>query len=165
MASGLLRMVWALVLCGALASCGAEPAFAQSAPVGSAPSYPNGQGGTDYSKGFVFVAPPAQPNGCVFLGSTPCPLNINGSTYSYAHISTSTTTILATVAGHLLGRVCVNKAGTTGSVTVDDAATATTPAVAILDSTVVGCRDYDDQLLHGLTIVTTGAPDVTVSWR
>ena len=166
-----MRKFLAAAMCLLLASCAGEVAFAQvqfpsgAPPVGAPAPVPNGQGGTDYPKPVAVAAPPAQPNGCNYAGSAQCPEFVNNGSYNYAHISTSTTTILATTGGHVLGLVCVNKAGSAGSVTVDDAATATTPTVAVLDSTVARCSDFDVLLTTGLTIVTSGAPDVTVSWR
>lgn len=86
---------------------------------------------------------------------------------SYAHIATSTTTLVKSGAG-TLHTVCVNTLGTVASAaTVDDALTATTPTIAVIDTLTGGavCRIYDVNFATGLTIVTTGAPDITVSYR
>ena len=167
----MIRKFLAGLLCLALTSCGGfNPAYAQavfgSAPLAAPPTYTSAQGSPANAIGTVAVSPGSQPAGCVFMGSAPCPTFVAPAVFSYTHISTSTTTIImASGAGHTLHMVCVNKAGTAGSVTVDDAATATTPTIAVMDSTVALCHDYDVILTVGLTIVTTGAPDVTVSWR
>jgi Ca2+/Na+ antiporter len=65
--------------------------------------------------------------------------------------------------------ICVNTLGTVAStITVDDALTATTPTIGVINSlTLLGCQTLDVAFATGLTIVTTGtaAPDVTVSYR
>lgn len=89
--------------------------------------------------------------------------------FTYTHISTSTTTAAIKTGAGVLHTVCVNTLGTVASaITVDDALTATTPTIAIINSlTLLGCQTYDVAFSTGLTVVTTGtvAPDVTVSWR
>lgn len=93
---------------------------------------------------------------------------VTPTAYTYAHIATSTTTTVKSGAG-MLHTVCINTLGTTAStVTVDDALTATTPTVAVINSlALLGCTTYDVAFSVGLTLVTTGtaAPDVTVSYR
>ena len=91
------------------------------------------------------------------------------SAYNYTHIATSTTTAAIKTGAGMLHTVCVNTLGTVAStITVDDALTATTPTIAVINSlALLGCQTYDVAFTVGLTIVTTGtvAPDVTVSWR
>ena len=90
------------------------------------------------------------------------------SGFSYAHISTATTTTVKSGAG-VVHTICVNTLGTVAStITVDDALTATTPTIGVINSlTLLGCQTLDVAFATGLTIVTTGtaAPDVTVSYR
>lgn len=87
---------------------------------------------------------------------------------SYTHITTAATTVIKSGAG-VLHTVCVNALGTVASaVTVDDAVSATTPTIAVINSLLLsGCQTYDVAFSTGLTLVTTGtiAPDITVSWR
>lgn len=89
--------------------------------------------------------------------------------FTYTHITTATTTAAIKTGVGVLHTVCVNTLGTVASaITVDDALTATTPTIAVINSlTLLGCQTYDVAFSIGLTIVTTGtvAPDVTVTWR
>jgi hypothetical protein len=89
--------------------------------------------------------------------------------YTYTHIATSTTTAAIKTGAGVLHTVCINTLGTVAStITVDDALTATTPTIAIINSlNLLGCQTYDVTFSTGLTVVTTGtvAPDVTVLWR
>lgn len=89
--------------------------------------------------------------------------------FTYTHITTATTTAAIKSGAGVLHTICVNSLGTVASaITVDDALTATTPTIAVINSlTLLGCQTYDIAFTVGLTIVTTGtvAPDVTVSWR
>ena len=90
------------------------------------------------------------------------------SGFSYTHISTATTTNVKSGAG-VVHTICVNTLGTVAStITVDDALTATTPTIAVINSlTLLGCQTFDVAFATGLTLVTTGtaAPDITVSYR
>lgn len=112
----------------------------------------------------------AGSNGLVALGGA-TPANSVPTVpagYTYGHISTAATTTLKSGAG-VLHTVCVNTLGTVAStITVDDATSATTPTIAIINSlALLGCQTYDVAFTIGLTLVTTGtvAPDVTVSFR
>lgn len=110
-------------------------------------------------------------NGTVTLGpagpSSSIPTVSAG--YNYTHITTATTTAAIKTGTGVVHTVCVNSLGTVASaITVDDALTATTPTIAVINSlALLGCQTYDVAFSTGLTIVTTGtvAPDVTVSWR
>ncbi len=88
--------------------------------------------------------------------------------FQYAHITTSTTTVVKASAGfvHL---VAVNTKGTIAStITVYDNTSAAGQVVAVVDSlNLFGVFIYDIQMNTGITVVTTGtvAPDVTVSYR
>jgi len=103
---------------------------------------------------------------------SPIPAGTNAigylSGFSYAHISTATTTTVKSGAG-VVHTICVNTLGTVAStITVDDALTATTPTIGVINSlTLLGCQTFDVAFATGLTLVTTGtaAPDVTVSYR
>jgi hypothetical protein len=60
------------------------------------------------------------------------------------------------------------KGGSANTATVDDAASATTPTVAVYDTTAfVGCVVYNVKMNVGITVVTaTGtAADITVVWK
>lgn len=85
---------------------------------------------------------------------------------SHEAITTSTTTLVKTGAG-VLHAVIVNTKGTVASaVTVYDALTATGDPIAIIDSlNLSGTFEYEVAFSTGLTVVTTGAPNITVSYR
>lgn len=90
--------------------------------------------------------------------------------YLASHITTATTTLVKTGPG-TLRRICVNTVATPGTITIDDALTATTPTYGVITSptTVTGvdpfCQNYDISFQTGLTIVTTGTQDITVEYQ
>lgn len=84
-----------------------------------------------------------------------------------AHITTSTTTAVKTSPG-LLSNFCVNTAGATANnATIYDSLTASGKVIAVVDTTIVGCKKFDVGFLIGLTVATaTGTQaDITVSFR
>jgi hypothetical protein len=85
---------------------------------------------------------------------------------SFTNITTSTTTTCKSGAGTLRS-ITINQAGTSASTAVvyDNTAGSGTK-IGTLD-TLSGSRTltYDVSFATGLTIVTTGAPDLTISWR
>lgn len=90
--------------------------------------------------------------------------------YLYTHITTATTTLVKTGPGSLRA-ICVNTVVASGTVTADDAITATTPTISIMTSpsTITGDNPYcvfpNASFTNGLTIVTTGAQDVSVYYQ
>lgn len=83
----------------------------------------------------------------------------------YTHISTQTTTVIKTGPG-LLHTVCVNTGAASATATIDDAASATTPTIAVIDASAKACYIYDIFFTVGLTVVTAaGNADITVSWH
>lgn len=89
-----------------------------------------------------------------------------GQGFQYLNITTSTTTLVKSGAG-AVHTVCVNTKGAAASVTqVFDSLTAAGTKIGTIDSlNQVGCYLWDAAFTIGLTVVTTGAPDVTVSYR
>lgn len=87
-------------------------------------------------------------------------------TNSFSNITTSTTTTAKSGAG-VLHTVCVNTLGTVASLIVvyDNTAGSGTKIASINSLAFLGCQTYDVAFATGLTVVTTGAPDVTVSYR
>lgn len=88
----------------------------------------------------------------------------NTSAFSYANITTSTTTVVKAAPG-VLGKITVNTAGGAGTIIVYDNTSGAGSVIATLDSTVAGSFEYNANATIGLTLVTTGAPDVTVLYR
>lgn len=90
--------------------------------------------------------------------------------YLNSHITTATTTLVKTGPGTLRS-ICVNTPVATGTITVDDALTATTPTYAVITSTGTVtavdpyCQTYNISFFTGLTIVTTQAQDITVNYQ
>ncbi len=88
--------------------------------------------------------------------------------YTANNITTSTTTVVKSGAGTLHG-INVNTLGTVASTAVvyDNTAGSGTKLATIDTLTVgnVGWNQYDVAFATGLTIVTTGAPDITVSYK
>lgn len=87
--------------------------------------------------------------------------------YLNAHITTATTTLVKTGPG-TLRRICVNTPVAAGTITIDDALAATTPTYGVITTPATlapFCQFYDISFFTGLTIVTTGAQDVTVMYQ
>jgi hypothetical protein len=87
--------------------------------------------------------------------------------YSFANITTDTTTALKTGPG-FLHNVCVNTPAATCTVTIYDNTAGSGTKIGTITSyaSVPICYHYDVAFWNGLTVVTaTAAPDITVSFR
>lgn len=87
-----------------------------------------------------------------------------GNGNSYANITTNTTTTVKTGAG-ILDKIQINTAGTTSTITIYDSLTATGTKIGTASGNAQAGLSYNIRFTTGLTIVTTGAPDLTVSYR
>lgn len=87
--------------------------------------------------------------------------------WTYANITTTTTTLLKTGPG-VLHSITFNKPVATGTVKIDDALTDTTPVIGTVTtpaSPLPVTLTYDIEFTVGLTIVTgTAAQDITVAF-
>lgn len=85
--------------------------------------------------------------------------------YNFTNIATNTTTLVKTGGGILHG-ITINTTAAS-AITVYDSLTATGTKIAtIAASPAIGQNfTYDVSFTIGLTIVTAGASDITVSWR
>jgi len=84
--------------------------------------------------------------------------------FSYAYITTATTTTVKSGSGFLHTITVVG--GTAGTITVDDATSATTPTICAFDSTnAIATYTFDVAFTTGLTIVTSAATKLVVSYR
>lgn len=96
-------------------------------------------------------------------------LSVEEDGRSFNNITTATTTTVKSGAGYL-HQVCINKEVASGVIAMFNntvgsgttIGTITNPAVLIQSST---CLTYDLYFSTGLTIVTTGAQDITVTYR
>ena len=82
----------------------------------------------------------------------------------FANITTATTTVVKSGAGRLI-HIVVNKPVSASTITIyNNTAASGTKIGTITNSTVVTpyCLDYDARFDTGLTIVTSGADDITV---
>lgn len=88
--------------------------------------------------------------------------------WSYAHVATSTTTVVKSGAG-VLHTIVVGTDGTVASsVTVYDNTAGSGTVISVINSlSSTQTYTYDCAFTTGLTIVTTGtaAPDITVTYR
>lgn len=87
--------------------------------------------------------------------------------FSPAHITTATTTVVKSGAG-LLHRVGVNTPVAAATITVYDNTAGSGTVLAVITtpaSPVPFSLDYDVKVVNGLTLVTVGAQDITVSYR
>lgn len=83
--------------------------------------------------------------------------------YSYTYISTGTTTVIAT-GDAILHSITVN-GGTTGTIIVYDNTAASGSIIASFDTTNTPANYvFDVTTSKGLTVVTSAATKVTVSW-
>lgn len=88
----------------------------------------------------------------------------NTNPYLYNNIAISTTTVVKATPG-VVGRVTINTAGAAGSVIVYDHASGVGPVIASFNSTVVGSFELGVSAGTGITVITTGAPNVTVTYK
>ena len=87
--------------------------------------------------------------------------------YAYQNITTGTTTTLKSTVGNL-HTVCVNTIVSSATITIYDntAASGTKIGTITLPSTALpGCQLYDVAFWTGLTVVTSGATDITVAFH
>lgn len=102
----------------------------------------------------------------VVVASNQSTLNVQQVGYSFQNITTSTTTTVKSGAG-VLHLVNVNTLGTVAStITIYDNTAGSGTKIATINSlTLSGPFQFDIAFSTGLTLVTTGAPDITVSYR
>lgn len=92
--------------------------------------------------------------------------------WTYSHTATAAATTIKSGAGYL-HTICINSPLGTGTLTVADATSGTTPTIAIITTTGTAalagspfCQTYDILFATGLTITdATEAQDVTVSFK
>lgn len=86
--------------------------------------------------------------------------------FSYTNITTGTTTVVKGSSG-ILHSVTINTTAAATITLYDNASAASGTKIAtIAASPVIGSTFlYDCSLINGLTIVTAGASDITVSWK
>lgn len=149
------------------------------------PSSPLGAGSAIMGKVGIDQTTPGTTNGVQVNAALPAGSNIvgkvgidqttNGTTnavaltgYSFANITTSTTTTVKSGSG-VLHAVIVNTKGTVASTTtIYDNTAGSGTIIGIIDSlTLAGTFQFDINFATGLTLVTTGtvAPNITVSYR
>jgi hypothetical protein len=83
--------------------------------------------------------------------------------FGYAHINTNATTTLAQRLG-TLHNIVVNNAGTSATITVYDNTAASGAVIAVITPVAGGNYCFDAVFNNGLTVVTTGTPDITVTF-
>jgi len=85
--------------------------------------------------------------------------NLAATTFNYAHGS-GAVTLKITSDSCSLHSIIVNTAGTT--ITVYDGTVAQAKVIAVIGA-ATGVLTYDLTLVNGLTVVSTGSPDFTVT--
>lgn len=90
--------------------------------------------------------------------------NLSGfPSYNQTHISTATTTTVKSGSGYLES-ITVNTTAA-GAITVYDNTAGSGTVIAILKASIAeGTYTYKCEFLTGLTIVTAGASDITVTY-
>lgn len=83
---------------------------------------------------------------------------------SFANITTNTTTVVKTGSG-VLDRIVIGTAGTSSVITVYDNTAASGTKIGTVSGDAQAVLVFGVRFATGLTIVTTGAPNVTVSYR
>ena len=88
---------------------------------------------------------------------------------AYAHINTATTTVVKPVPG-MLSAIIFNSASSGATVTIYDQTSAAAPIVGVItlsaaETTPAQPVVFNVTLKNGLTIVTTGTLDITVTFR
>lgn len=92
--------------------------------------------------------------------------NVVVEQYSFLNIAGATTSTVKTGAG-IFRRVVVNKGVAAATITVYDNTSAASPIIATitLDATTPRELNFDAAFSTGLTVVTSGATDITVIFR
>lgn len=87
----------------------------------------------------------------------------NALAYSYTHINTATTTVVRAYPG-VLHTVIVNTPVASGTVTIYDNTAASGTIIAVISSaTFEGTLTFDVFCTTGITVVTNGTSDITVT--
>lgn len=90
---------------------------------------------------------------------------VNTGAFSYNNISTNTTTAVKGSPG-VLGSVVINTGGSVvGSVVVYDNTAGSGSIIATIDAQIAGTYEYNATATTGITVVTTGSPNVTILYR
>jgi hypothetical protein len=88
--------------------------------------------------------------------------------YTYNHITTATTTVVKASAGYLRG-IFVGTGVANATITIDDQTSAAAPTVSVITlPAAVGAPVWiplDLNMLNGITVVTSGATDLTVVYK
>lgn len=85
--------------------------------------------------------------------------------HNYTNISTATTTVVKSGTG-VLHSIVVNTTAAAAITVYDNTAGSGTKIATIAASPAIGSTfQYDVAFATGLTIVTAGTSDITVSWR
>lgn len=95
--------------------------------------------------------------------------DVNGFTiitqqYSKTNIATATTTQVLSGVG-VLHSVNINKGVAASTVSIYDATSGTTNPIAVIDSALSNSFIYDAVIATGIRVVTSGATDVTISYK
>jgi hypothetical protein len=97
-------------------------------------------------------------------GSQSCqPVNI-GYNNQYKNIAAGATTLVKSGSGSLHS-INVNNKGSTVTITIYDSLTASGTKIATMTLTAEGTQTFDVSFSTGLTVVTSGTADITVSYR
>lgn len=93
-------------------------------------------------------------------------LKTTQSEFNFSNISTSTTTTVKSGSGSLRGVTVNTKGAVASTVTIYDNTAGSGTKIGIIDSlNLSGQFLFDVAFATGLTVVTTGAPDITVVYR
>jgi len=115
----------------------------------------------------------SEPYAAVSAIFRPAALGVSGTVtiggYNKTNITTGTTTLVKTGAG-VLHTVTINKLVASATIELDDAVTNTNSfGIITLPGTITALAPftltYDDAFSTGLSITTSGATDITVSWK
>lgn len=112
----------------------------------------------------VSIADPGAPANALRPTASGALPTVSGG-YAFDNITTSATTLVKTGAG-VLHSITVNTKGTVASTVVayDNTAGSGTKIGTVDSLNLSGTFTFDAAFSTGLTIVTTGAPDITVSY-
>jgi hypothetical protein len=105
---------------------------------------------------------------CLFtLGLVSAAAAQSPQTWSYANITTDTTTLVKSGPG-VLHSVCINSAATNATIQIYDSTTGSGNKIGLITTAAskIGCTTYDAAFWTGLTIVTAvTTPDLTIAYR
>jgi uncharacterized protein (AIM24 family) len=110
----------------------------------------------------TYTTPIATGDSPLVMANKQAAVAVNGD--AFHNLTGNATTTVKTGSG-VLERIVINTAGTSSTITVYDNTAGSGTKIATASGNAQTVLSYNVRFATGLTIVTTGSPDVTVGYR